>query len=99
MPNKKASFMMEIVYCLCKSTFVKTKFKVELAALTKHTNTKILVGLGYDPSPTISERTMMRWLNAFNIKYSEVQKGIHVDGHDREDVLKYRHEFLEKKRS
>ena len=39
---------------------------------------------------------MMHWLNALNIKYREVQKGIYVDGHQREDVLNYRHELLDK---
>lgn len=38
----------------------------------------------------------MGWLNALNRKYSEVQKGIYDDGHEREGVLEYRHEFLEK---
>ncbi|CCI48894.1 unnamed protein product [Albugo candida] len=67
------------------------KFKAELATLYEHTNTKILVGLGCDPLSTISERAVMRWLNALNIKYREVQKGIYVDEHKREDVLRYSH--------
>ena len=73
----------------------ENKLEGELAALTEHTNTKISVGWGYDHSTKISERAMVRWLNALNINYREAQKGTYVDGHKSEDVLTYRNEFEE----
>jgi hypothetical protein len=44
---------------------------------------------------TISERTACRWFHAMSFRFGAEKKGMYVDGHKREDVVKYRQdEFL-----
>ncbi len=46
--------------------------------------------------PRISERTARRWLTTLEWQYGLPQKGMYVDGHEREDVVKYRQAFIER---
>ncbi len=46
--------------------------------------------------PTISERTASRWLSKLDWQYGQPQKGMYVDGHEREDVVRYRKAFVER---
>lgn len=41
-----------------------------------------------------SSRTARRWLAKLGFEYRSVRKGVYVDGHEREDVVAYRAEFL-----
>lgn len=43
---------------------------------------------------TISLRTATRWLHRLGFKPISHKKGIYIDGHEREDVVKYRKEYL-----
>jgi hypothetical protein len=38
--------------------------------------------------------TANRWLKKMGFIFSKYSKGIFVDGHERDDVVKYRKEFL-----
>ena len=49
-----------------------------------------------DNSVSISERTAVRWLTLLDFVHCEQKKGTYVDGHEREDVVRYREEFLMK---
>lgn len=42
----------------------------------------------------IRSRTARRWLNRLGYNWQDVKKGVFLDGHEREDVVQYRHEFL-----
>jgi len=42
----------------------------------------------------ITSRTMRRWLNSLGFSWRDVKKGVFLDGHEREDVVQYRKEFL-----
>ena len=44
----------------------------------------------------ISGRTAIRWIQRLGLQYSEVRKGMFVDGHERPDVLEYRTIFLKR---
>ncbi len=46
--------------------------------------------------PSISERTAHHWLTRLEWQYGLPQKGMYVDGHEREDVVKYRQAFIER---
>lgn len=64
--------------------------------LQKQVNTVIIPALGLDlGGHQISERCVLCWLHKLGYKMTEVQKGIYVDGHEREDVVDYRWKFLE----
>ena len=43
---------------------------------------------------TISIRTAKRWLHTLGYRYEGYRKGVYLDGHEREDVVAYRKEFL-----
>lgn len=43
----------------------------------------------------ISEGSARRWLAKLGYELKEVKKGVYVDGHEREDVVAYRKQFLE----
>jgi len=44
----------------------------------------------------ISVRTATRWLHQLGYRPQSHKKGAYVDGHEREDVVKSREEFLKK---
>ena len=43
---------------------------------------------------TISERTARGWLKNMDWRFSKDEKGMYIDGHEREDVVAYRTAFL-----
>ena len=45
---------------------------------------------------SISEKTAQRWLKILGLKYGKYRPGLYADGHERPDVVRYRHEFLER---
>ena len=42
----------------------------------------------------ISKYTARRWLVKLGYEHKEAKKGLYIDGHEREDVVKYRIYFL-----
>jgi len=40
--------------------------------------------------------TARRWLQRMGFTYKQFHKSIYVDGHERDDVVEYRTEFLSK---
>lgn len=63
------------------------------AKLCRYINTFLLPSLNIES--TISEITAVRWLKKLGFKLRKVEKGVYVDGHEREDVVKSRHDFIE----
>lgn len=45
-------------------------------------------------SQRITARTARNWLQRMGFKHSRIQKGVYFDGHEREDVIKYRDEVF-----
>ncbi|KAF8424326.1 hypothetical protein EV426DRAFT_716937 [Tirmania nivea] len=43
---------------------------------------------------SISERTARNWLNKLGFEFKNVRKGVYIDGHEREDVVRYRQEVF-----
>jgi len=39
-------------------------------------------------------RSIQRWLRRNGYNYTDVRKGIYIDGHERKDVVTYREEFV-----
>jgi hypothetical protein len=61
----------------------------------KHVNNEIIPGLGLDlGKEKISEVTARRWLIKLGYSLKEACKGMYFDGHERDDVVKYRAKFL-----
>ena len=49
----------------------------------------------YGFAANVSERTASCWLHKLGFSYKDVSKSSYVDGHEREDVVAHRSEFLE----
>lgn len=59
-------------------------------------NNVIIPNLGLDlGGQRITEQCARRWLIKLGYRITEVRKGIYVDGHEREDVIKYRKWLLD----
>ena len=55
----------------------------------------LFVETGIIKKKSISSATATRWLNILGFFYQQHRQGIYYDGHEREDVITYRNEFLE----
>ena len=94
---KSRSFLQDEDVVMVLQRYLRlNKFKVRIPALTSRIYEQILPQLPYAPSPTISESTTKRWLQALDITYRDIAKKIYIDGHEREDVVEYQEEFLER---
>jgi hypothetical protein len=73
------------------------KFTVTPKTLKMHIEKEILPTLGCYMTPkTISVETIRTYLIKKGWRYGLRKKGIYVDGHEREDVVRYREVFLRK---
>jgi hypothetical protein len=68
--------------------------KVTPQRLREALNATILPGLGIVLKNPLSERTARRWLIKLGWRRTVVRKGVYMDGHKREDVVKYRQEVF-----
>jgi hypothetical protein len=57
-------------------------------------NSKILPTVGVMLKKPLCERTARRWLIKLGWRLTRIQKGVYMDGHEREDVVKYRNEVF-----
>ena len=63
----------------------------------KEVNEQIIPALGLDlGKEKISESTARRWLLKLGYEMKECCKGMYIDGHERDDVVRYRKDFLDK---
>ncbi|KAI9448581.1 hypothetical protein H4582DRAFT_1796117, partial [Lactarius indigo] len=66
--------------------------KVTPKAFQNVINTKILPDLGITTKQPLSTRTARRWLIKLGWRHTQIRKGVYMDGHERDDVVKYRQE-------
>ena len=57
-------------------------------------NTTIFLQLGITPKQPISERMACQWLIKLGWQKTVVQKGVYMDGHEQDDVVKYRKDIF-----
>ena len=74
-----------------KSGFIKAQDVREIVA-SENIQT-LFARLGVH-KPGISLSTAQRWLAKMNWRYKETKKGMYIDGHERDDVVAYRHAFV-----
>ena len=66
------------------------------AAFCEFINNKLLPSSHLPPffPRSVSLRTVVRWLRHLGFKPRGHKKGVYIDGHEREDVVKHREEYL-----
>jgi hypothetical protein len=74
-----------------KSGFIKAQDVCEIVASKKLQD--LFSRLGID-KPGISLSTAQRWLAKMKWRYSKMRNGMYIDGHERDDVVAYRHAFV-----
>ena len=74
-----------------KSGFIKAQDVCEIVASEKF---QILFSRLGIHKPGISLSTAQRWLTKMEWRYSKMKNGMYIDGHERDDVVAYRHEFV-----
>ena len=72
---------------------MKAKDLVDLVASPEMQKTLSEKGLC---KPSILTRTAARWLQKLDWQYQHTRNGLYIDGHEREDVVAYRREFVER---
>jgi hypothetical protein len=75
-----------------KEGFVKAESLVDLVASPEMQ--KIFSEKGICKA-LISKKTATHWLHKLNWRYQGIWNGMYIDGHEREDVVAYRREFVE----
>ena len=76
-----------------KKGFVKADDLVDLVASPKMQQAFSEKGIC---KPSISKKTATRWLQKLDWRYQSTRNGMYIDGHEREDVVAYRREFVER---
>jgi hypothetical protein len=78
---------------ISKKGFLRAEDVADLVASPKMQNTFSEKGIC---KPSISKKTATRWLQKLDWRYESSQNGMYIDGHEREDVVVYRREFVER---
>ncbi|CAG8682496.1 14975_t:CDS:2 [Gigaspora margarita] len=69
---------------------------LRLLNFVKFIEDEVIPALGIEEKTTISHTTAREWLHKLGWQYKDHSKNIYFDGHEREDVVAYRREFLRK---
>ncbi|KAG1901493.1 uncharacterized protein F5891DRAFT_1187343 [Suillus fuscotomentosus] len=67
---------------------------VTLKKLQHALTSAIFLDLGIHPKQPLSVRTAQHWLLKLGWRHTMVQKGVYMDGHERDNVVKYRREVF-----
>jgi hypothetical protein len=91
--NAQSFLHDESVQARCRTWLATVPIgKVTPRALQHALQTTIFPGLGIMPKHPISEQTARRWLVKLGWRHTVIRRGVHMDGHERDDVVKYRNE-------
>jgi hypothetical protein len=81
---------------MCKGWFREQNYNATPSKFKSFIQEELLPKIGVSKRKNISLMTATRWLNILGYSFQQHHKGIYYDGHEREDVVQYRKEFLEK---
>lgn len=71
------------------------KFELNVADFVKFIEDEVIPALGIEEKTNISYSTARGWLHILGWEYKDHSKNIYFDGHEREDVVLYRYQFLQ----
>ena len=95
---KKKSLIHDEDVQIILRNFVRNEPGVSLTSstLASWVNENLHLKIGLAESVNISSRTAQRWLNILGLRFGKFMKGLYKDGHERDDVVKYRNAFLQR---
>lgn len=64
--------------------------------LANWVNNTLLLQVNGHRNTHVSVRTIRNWMNTLGYKYGVWKKGVFIDGHERDDVVEYRLDFLQR---
>ena len=59
-----------------------------------YVNAELLEEKVLERASEYSEGTVLLWVKDMGYKHDKYKKGVYVDGHEREDIVEYRNEYL-----
>ena len=79
-----------------ENAFKKVEPNMNAAAFCEFVNNQLLPSSHLTPffPRTVSFRTAIRWLRHLDFKPRSHKKGVYIDGHERDDVVQHRKEYL-----
>ncbi|RGB42597.1 hypothetical protein C1646_750781 [Rhizophagus diaphanus] len=80
----------------CHTWIRKQDFNTTPTLFKKFIDNELFPNIGITKEKSIALTTATRWLNVLGYSFQQYRRGIYYDGHERDDVLQYRKEFLEK---
>lgn len=93
-PKIKSLLWHEDVNKMLKEYLLNQKSNVEIKKVKSFIESEVFSRIGIEEEKTISERTCQIWLNELGWFHQKHRKDVYYDGHEREDVVKYREKFL-----
>ena len=95
--KKKSLIHDEDVQAILRA-FVRSEPQVSLTSsrLASWISENLHLKLGLEGPVFISSRAAQRWLNIIGLRFGRFAKGLYNDGHERDDVVRYRHSFLDR---
>ncbi|GBB90989.1 hypothetical protein RclHR1_18070004 [Rhizophagus clarus] len=80
----------------CHTWIRKQDFNTTPTSFKKFIENELFPNIGITKEKSIALITATRWLNVLGYSFQQYRRRIYYDGHERDDVLQYRKEFLEK---
>ena len=95
---KKKSLIHDEDVQMILREFIRTEKDVSLTStrFPDWVKESLHLKLGLGSSLEISSRTAQRWLNLLGLRFGKHMKGLYNDGHERNDVVRYRNAFLDR---
>ena len=75
---------------IAKNGYIRAQDVVDFVATEK------IQGMLGSKNRGICLRTAQRWLHKLDWRYGRKKRGMYIDGHERDDVVKYRGEFIQR---
>src|SRR5947199_1226794 len=93
-PKIKSLLWHEDINKKLQEYLMKQNCDVKVKNFKEFIESEIFPKIGIEEKKTISERTANIWLKELGWTYQRQHKDIYYDGHERDDVVKYRKIFL-----
>ncbi|GES96660.1 hypothetical protein RCL_jg14675.t1 [Rhizophagus clarus] len=80
----------------CHTWIQKQDFNTTPTSFKKFIESELFPNIRITKEKSIALITATRWLNVLSYSFQQYRHEIYYDGHERDDILQYRKEFLEK---
>ncbi|GES73102.1 hypothetical protein RCL_jg2158.t1 [Rhizophagus clarus] len=94
--NNNGHEKIDISLEVAQKIFIDGDFNTTPTSFKKFIENELFPNIGITKEKSIALITATRWFNVLGYSFQQYRRGIYYDGHERDDVLQYQKEFLEK---